>query len=137
MLDVGGRPWFGSSETVAPGRLYYQGFLHRDNVIYPFSFLRNGGLTDDREWRQVLAAVRLLPGVPLTASSQWALSALDRLEEGSLDPADPSLSTLFGGVGGENWLLPYFLGRLAEQNGDFTTAKTYYLAAHSAFPGDV
>ncbi|MCL2001513.1 MAG: hypothetical protein FWG74_08775, partial [Planctomycetes bacterium] len=136
VMNLGGRGWFGSRREMENGVVLYDGYVHRNAVLYPLAFSLDNMPWPDDEVKRVLSRIGVYPGLDNSLAIDLAVEAADRLEQNEIDSV-PDLLALADQAAPASWLTAYVRGRYQETQGDYAAAQASYLRAMTFFPEDV
>lgn len=135
-FNVGGRLWVGTRNALSGGSVLYDGYLHKNGLVYNLAFSIDGLPAPDAAVKHALARVRLLPDVNGAPAMEDAVRTVDLFETGDFD----ELSTLLGGMEKDDagtWAAHFLRGRLAEAREGPEAARGHYDAAHAQKGDDI
>ncbi len=133
--NVGGRPWFGNRIPMQDGIVFYDGYTHRNGVLYNLAFSLNTMSTPNEEVKRALSRVWLTPNLPNQPSSVL-VQAMDAMEMGQFDNVDALLNQA-AATDTNAWLRHYLRGRLEEMEQNLQAAAAAYQQALGLYRDDV
>lgn len=136
MFNLGGRLWVGTRRTLPEGGAFYDGYVHRNGLVYNIGFSIDGLAAPDSVVKRTLSRVRLLPELNGSPAMDGIVRAADLLEMDDRAPL-PGLLETAAALDAGNWIPDYLLGCIAEGDGEPEKAREHYLAALAKKADDV
>lgn len=136
VFNLGGRPWFGTRHTMQGGVTFYDGYSHRNGVIYNVAFSMDHLLVPDADVKKALSQVRLMPNIPQSAVIPLLSRAMDFIDADNLDQADTVLEEA-ANLDASLWAVQYLRGMVYEGKEMGSEAKLFYSMAATLNPNDV
>lgn len=132
-MSLGGRPWFGVQRSVAGMGTYFEGYTHRNGMVYRVDVDLRSRPRPDAEVRQAFDRIWLFPGLSDMAGGIVA-AAVDHLDRGDaenvlavLDAAPPQDTG--------NWAAMLLRAMAEEMTGDLTAAVGSFASAAAMLSG--